>query len=79
MYFILESYVDVDEQGNEQGFVLPVHTQTDFMQAKSIYHSIMASAMLSTHRYHGATIFNESMEQLLRDVAQHFPEPEPEE
>ena len=70
MYFIQECYVDIVE-GQEQGFSLPLHTETDRLVAESTYHSILASAAISNHAYHGAILFDSEMFPIMNKSYQH--------
>lgn len=75
MYFIQECYVDIVD-GEEQGFSLPLHTKTNRLEAESTYHSILASAAISAHAYHGAIMFDNEMFPLMNKSYQHLEEAE---
>lgn len=74
MFFVVESYVEVNEDGTESGYSLPIHTKQNQNDAESTYHSILAAAAISNHRYHGAIIYDEKMFPIMHKSYEHIPE-----
>ena len=75
MYIILEFQTDLS--GNTS-VTTPIQTRENYNEAMSVYHSILASAAISSVPYHTATVMYHNGNQIIKEVYEHLPEPTPE-
>ena len=68
-YFIIE--IQVNQDGTAGNLV---YAKTDLNEALSTFHSILASAAVSTLRKHTAVVMNEDGEYIDRGSFEHIPE-----